>query len=91
MMTFFCKSIFQFREWADKNGVKVIDLKYFSVVWAAYLAIFLSKTAIHHYCWDFVFKHLHPRYTGHERVMRARKIIKWIFDSIYYTSTTVFL
>jgi len=35
-------------------------------------------------------ENLNEKYVGAQREFRAKKILKWIYDTIYYSATTVF-
>jgi len=34
-------------------------------------------------------ENLNEKYVGPQREFRAKKILKWIYDTIYYSATTV--
>ena len=34
-------------------------------------------------------ENLDEKYTGQDREFRAKKLVKWIYDTLYYSSTTV--
>lgn len=85
----FFKSVVYFREWALRNEIEVVDLRWFSIVFLAYLGIYLSKRVIYLWCWDFVEENLNRRYAGRERELRCIKIMKWIYDTGFYSGATV--
>lgn len=38
---------------------------------------------------DWVLRTLNEKYVGEDRVMRSKKITKWIYDAIYFTMTSI--
>ncbi|EGR31858.1 longevity-assurance protein, putative, partial [Ichthyophthirius multifiliis] len=87
---FFIKSMLEFRDYAHKNNIYVIPLSYnlisvFAAILFSFIKRFISK--VFH---TFVMEKLNDKYVGVQRELRAKKILKWTYDTLYYSTTTAF-
>lgn len=39
--------------------------------------------------YDFVLRNIQQKYTGNDRVLRAQKVTKWVFDTFYYFTSSL--
>jgi ceramide synthetase len=83
-------SLIDFAEWGAKNlpnSAKWSDISY------AFLLVFVFqavRTAFKKLLFRPIYDGLEGKYEGEERVLRANRVVKWSYDTIYYASCVLF-
>lgn len=90
VFSFFFNGVLNFRKWASENNVEVIPWSYNLISLTVVILLFALKNLIKVTCWKWAMENLNEKYTGPQRVFRAKKIVKWIYDTLYYSGTTIF-
>ncbi|CAD8198734.1 unnamed protein product [Paramecium pentaurelia] len=89
ILSFFVFDALRFRSYLIMTDVPVISYSNFSIMLLGLIIVHYSKWAVNYLCRDFVYRTISKQYQGEFRDVRVKKILKWLFDGVYYSTTSI--
>jgi len=86
----FLPNVLNFFEWADKRDIKTAQWSDLGIIIGAAISQLILSSLVKRVAWSYIFENLDDKYQGEDRVERASRVTKLVYDFIFYTTSTVF-
>jgi len=85
------KDILVFEEWTKTNVSPRADLSDLWLTATAFIVIYILRKAFQRALYGPVYTIIEDKHQGEERVERTKRVVKWMYDVMYYGSLTCFV
>jgi len=87
---YFVPTIFRFFDWAEKHNVQPAQWSDAYIIIGAAFSQHILYSLINRSSWSYIYENLDDKYQGEDRVDRATRVTKLVYDLVFYTTSTVF-
>ncbi|CAD8188299.1 unnamed protein product [Paramecium pentaurelia] len=90
VISLYSLDVIQFQQFLKEKNLRRFDWTDLKWLVIGLILIHITKIINGYLVFDYVSKSLDKKYIGLDRQLRVQKIIKWIYDTFYYSVVTIF-
>ncbi|CAD8188384.1 unnamed protein product [Paramecium octaurelia] len=90
VITLYSYDIIQFQQFLQEKNFRRFDCRDLKWLFVGLILIHITKEINKKAVTGYVERQLDSKYIGADRQIRVQKIVKWIYDTVYYSSATLF-
>ena len=88
---FLLKDIIKFQDWASQNLSESLRIEDLYLPTFAFFATFFVRRLFQFVLYKPLYQYIDDKNQGLERIERTKRVIKWIYDIVYYSLATLFV